>query len=130
MLYGSDISKYGEAEPELEQAVERLPSSVSGWVANPGVVLGPVKVLKGINDNGKVRAGDIIVTTMTTPEYINAMEKAAAWVTDEGGITCHACIMAREFGVPVIVATQIATRIFHDNDIVRVDARTGLVEKL
>ena len=104
--------------------------SVKGMIANEGVAIGPVRVLLDISDNAKVQAGDVIITSMTTPEYISAMEKAAAFVTDEGGVICHAAIHSREFGVPCIVGTGNATRIFKDNEIVRVDAYSGLVQKI
>ena len=64
---------------------------------------------------------------MTTPDYIPAMKKAAAFVTDEGGITCHAAIIAREMKKPCIVGTKIATQILHDGDLVEVDADKGVV---
>ena len=67
---------------------------------------------------------------MTTPEYLPAMEKAAAFVTDEGGILCHAAIVARELKKPCIVGTQYATKIFKDGDLVEVDAEKGVVRKI
>ena len=67
---------------------------------------------------------------MTTPDYIPAMKKAAAFVTDEGGITCHAAIIAREMKKPCIVGTKIATKVLHDGDLVEVDADKGVVRIL
>lgn len=126
----SEIAQYEEIEKISEDENMVLSSSVSGMVANPGGVVGTAKILLSPEDNHKVNVGDIIIATMTTPEYISAMEKASAFVTDEGGITCHAAITSREFGVPCIVGTEIATRVFKDNDIVRVDAEKGLVQKI
>ncbi|MEK7584386.1 MAG: PEP-utilizing enzyme, partial [Patescibacteria group bacterium] len=78
----------------------------------------------------RVLRGDVIVTTMTTPDYIAAMEKAAAFVTDEGGITCHAAIIAREMEKPCIIGTQNATQVLKDGDLVEVDADRGVVRIL
>lgn len=123
-----EIYQYEEAEES--QSDDTSVSSVNGMVANPGVVTGSAKVLLGPQDNWKVNAGDIIIATMTTPEYIAAMEKAAAFVTDEGGITCHAAITSREFNVPCIVGTYIATKVFRDNDIVCVDTDQNVVYRV
>ena len=67
---------------------------------------------------------------MTTPEYLPAMEKAAAIVTDEGGINSHAAILSREFGIPCIVGTKIATKIIKENELIEVNANHGVVKKL
>ncbi|MEY3197555.1 MAG: hypothetical protein RL023_25 [Candidatus Parcubacteria bacterium] len=71
--------------------------------------------------------GDILVSTMTTPDFLPAMKKAAAIITDEGGITCHAAIVARELQKPCIIATKFATQILQDGDIVEVDAHKGSI---
>ena len=76
----------------------------------------------------KVEKGDIIVATMTTPDYISAMEKASGFITDEGGITCHAAIISREFNVPCIVGTVNATEKLRDGQIVEMDAYSGIVK--
>ncbi len=130
VVSGAEIDKYEENEDITTEDESKLPTSVEGMVANPGNVIGPAKILLSPKDNKKVNAGDVIIATMTTPEYISAMEKAAGFVTDEGGITCHAAITSREFGVPCIVGTEFATRIFKDNDILRVDANNGTVQKV
>jgi pyruvate,water dikinase len=67
---------------------------------------------------------------MTRPEYISAMKKAAAIVTDEGGITCHAAIVSRELKKPCIIGTKIATKVLKDGDLVEVDADKGIVKIL
>lgn len=100
---------------------------IKGNIAFKGKVSGFVKVLLNYKDSQKIKKGDILVATMTTPDYISAMEKASAFITDEGGITCHAAIIAREFRVPCIVNTQIATKVFKDNDFVEVDANKGII---
>ncbi|OGM21435.1 hypothetical protein A2714_02745 [Candidatus Woesebacteria bacterium RIFCSPHIGHO2_01_FULL_38_9] len=103
---------------------------IKGTPASLGVVQGKAKILPSYKEVSKVEKGDILVTSMTTPDYIIAMEKAAAFVTDEGGITCHAAIIAREFGVPCIVGTINATKVLKDGDMVEVDANIGTVKIL
>ena len=71
-----------------------------------------------------------MVATMTFPNFIPAMEKAAAFVTDEGGILCHAAIVAREMKKPCIIGTKIATQVLHDGQLVEVDAKRGIVKIL
>ncbi len=77
-----------------------------------------------------MKKGDILVTSMTTPDYVPAMEKALAFVTDEGGLSCHAAIVAREMKKPCIIGTKIATKVLKENDLVEVDANKGIIKKL
>lgn len=77
-----------------------------------------------------VREGDILVTPMTNPHMVPIMKKAAAFVTDEGGITCHAAILSREMKKPCIIGTKIATQVLKDGDRVEVDAEKGVVRKI
>ena len=105
-------------------------STLSGMSAYYGVVRGTVKVLKTYDDVKKVEKGDIIVASMTTPDYVAAMEKASGYITDEGGITCHAAIISREFKIPCIVGTGNATEILKDGDYVELNALTGDVKLL
>lgn len=105
-------------------AMQRL---VKGNVASRGRATGRVKIIKKLSELPKVEQGDILVTKMTTPDFVMAMHKAAAIVTDEGGITCHAAIVSREFNIPCIVGTSNATQILSDNDLVEVDAMDGVV---
>ena len=71
----------------------------------------------------------ILVASMTTPELLPAIKKAAAIVTDEGGITSHAAIVSTEMHKPCIVGTKIATKVFKDRDFVEVDAEEGIARK-
>jgi len=102
---------------------------VRGVCASVGKARGVVRVLLNPRDVGKIRAGEILVTTMTTPDFVPAMKKAGAIVTDEGGITCHAAIVSRELGIPCVIGTKSATRAFRDGDVVEVDADNGVVKK-
>ncbi len=108
------------------EAVKGTPI-VEGYGASPGVASGTVKIIKDLSEIGKVQKGDILVTRMTSPDYVPAMEKSAAIVTDEGGITCHAAIVSRELGVPCIIATKTATQVLKDNMKITVDATHGKV---
>ena len=100
---------------------------ISGNIANKGKVQGVARVLTTYKDIYKVNKGDIIVASMTTPDYVLAMEKAAGFITDEGGITCHAAILSREFNVPCIVGTINATSEIKDGDLIELDAYNGKI---
>ena len=78
----------------------------------------------------KVENGDILVAPTTAPSFIMGMHRAVAFVTDEGGITCHAVIVSRELKIPCIVGTSIATKSLKDGDHIEVDANKGIVKKL
>jgi len=103
---------------------------LKGTTACPGYAKGKVKIVNSPADMGKMEDGDILISTATTPSIVSAMKKAAAIVTDEGGLTCHASIVSREMGTPCVVGTKIVTSVFKDGDIVEVDAGKGVVRKL
>lgn len=103
---------------------------IKGMAAREGLVRGRAKLVFNVEQMNKVKRGDILVTPMTTPDYLSALKKAAAFVTDEGGLTCHAAIVARELGIPCIIGTKIATKVLKDGDLVEVDAEKGIVKKL
>lgn len=100
---------------------------LKGETASGGAAFGPVKVIREISELGKVRKGDILVTVMTTPDMVPAMQRASAIITDEGGLTCHAAIVAREMGIPCLVGTEHATELLRDNQVVTVHASRGIV---
>lgn len=101
-----------------------------GTIACKGKVIGTVRLIKSREDFTRVNQGDILVTSMTTPEMVEIMKKAAAFVTDEGGITCHASIISREMNKPCVIGTKLATQVLMDGDKVEVDANTGVVRNL
>jgi pyruvate,water dikinase len=84
-------------------------------------------VLAGPKEIGKIQKGDILVTEMTTPDFVPAMKKAVAIVTNSGGMTCHAAIVSREMGIPCIVGTKNATQVLKDGIFITVDATRGIV---
>lgn len=98
-----------------------------GLTACMGKASGKVKVLKSAKEVGKIEEGDILVAVMTRPDYVSAMKKAAAIVTDEGGVTSHAAIVARELNKPCIIGTKIATKVLKDGMTVEVNANHGWV---
>lgn len=101
---------------------------ITGMVASRGMVSGKVVIVKGIKDLHKVKIGDILVAVTTHPDFVPAMRRAAAIITDEGGITSHAAIVSREFGIPCIVGTKNATSLFKDGDLIEVDAIAGKIK--
>lgn len=103
---------------------------ITGQIASSGNVTGPVKIIRSIADFHKINVGDILVTSMTSPNMVPIMRLAAAFVTDEGGITCHAAIISREMKKPCIIGTKIATQLFKDGDMVEVNADRGIVRKI
>jgi phosphoenolpyruvate synthase/pyruvate phosphate dikinase len=103
---------------------------VTGICGSPGKKTGTVKIIEKLEDLHKVKQDDIMIAITTHPDYVPAMSRASAIVTDEGGMTCHAAIVTRELGTPCIVGTKIATKVFKDNDQVEVDADKGLVKKI
>ncbi len=100
---------------------------VKGLPASPGIGIGKVKIIKSKEEIGKIKQGDVLVTKMTNPDFVPAMKKAVAIVTDEGGLTSHAAIVSRELGIPAIVGTKNATEVLKDDMEVTVDAKSGVV---
>jgi len=100
---------------------------LGGYSASPGVATGIVKIIHDASEIWKIEKGDILVTKMTNPDFVVAMEKSAAIVTDEGGITSHAAIVSRELGVPCIIATKTATQTLKDGMRITVDATHGKI---
>lgn len=114
-------------KPILKEKAEEI-KVLKGTVASRGKAEGFVKIVNNKDDINKIKEGDILVTLMTSPYMTISMEKAAAIVTDEGGILCHAAIVSREMGIPCVIGTKIATKVLKDGDLVRVDAEKGIVE--
>jgi len=112
---------------ELSASIENI-QNFKGIGASLGKASGKAKVCYSSEEAAnKIIPGDILVASMTTPDYVSAMKKVAAIVTDEGGVTAHAAIISREMRIPCIVGTKIATKILNDNDFIEVDANHGRV---
>jgi len=102
---------------------------LKGLAASPGIGSGKIRIVKNLDDLGKVKKGDILVTEMTNPDMVVTMQRCAAIVTDEGGLTAHAAIVSREMGIPAIVGTQTATTKLKEEEVITVDGYTGKVYK-
>ena len=100
---------------------------VSGLGTAPGITTGRVRILHDPSEGHLLEAGEILVAPMTNPDWVPAIRRAGALVTDSGGMTCHAAIVSRELGVPCVVGTRRATSVLHDGMIVTVDAARGTV---
>ncbi len=100
---------------------------VRGLAASTGTVTGAVRVLRSPHDGALLQKGEVLVAAMTNPDWVPTMRRAAAVVTDGGGVTCHAAIITRELGVPCVVGTRNATTVLHDGDMVTVDGHRGVV---
>ena len=98
-----------------------------GLAASPGRVTGAVRVLRSVDEANRLQTGEILVAPMTSPDWVPAMRRAAALVTDGGGMTCHAAIVARELGLPCIVGARDATSVLRDGELVTVDGGAGVV---
>jgi len=123
------IHQFPEYTFQIEKG-DRDKDGIKGQSAFGGSVIGSVRIVKRKEQIDQLVEGEIIVSPMTTPDMIPAMRKAAAFVTDEGGITCHAAIIAREMQKPCVIGTQIATQVLKDGDLVEVDANNGVVKIL
>lgn len=104
--------------------------AVKGVVAYPGDATGKTRVVRSNFDAARVKSGEIIIAAMTTPVMVPAMKRAAAIITDEGGSLCHAAVIAREFKIPCIVGTRVATRVFKSGDIIHINSAKGTVIKV
>lgn len=102
---------------------------LQGLNASPGIAVGKVKIVEELEDLHKVKTGDILVTRMTNPDMVVTMQRSAAIITDEGGLTSHAAIVSREMGIPCIVGTDEATTILKEGETVTVDGYHGKVYK-
>jgi pyruvate,water dikinase len=112
---------------EEQAAEETAPLLLEGSPASPGVEAGPVKIVMDPSEIGKVVKGDILVAEMTTPDFVPAMKRAVAIVTDRGGRTAHAAIVSRELGIPCVVGTGSATKTLKGEQVVTVDGSRGRV---
>jgi len=115
------------AEPSVHAGSQAGAPLVRGLGAAPGRAGGVVRLLRSLDEAGKLAAGDVLVTHMTSPDWVPLMRKAAAIVTDSGGMTCHAAIVSRELGIPCVVGTGEATTRLRDGELVTVDATNGTV---
>jgi pyruvate,water dikinase len=116
------VKEAAEAEPEIT-----APVLLSGDGASPGIASGPVKIVPESSQIDKVKSGDVLVAEMTTPDFVPAMKRAVAIVTDRGGRTAHAAIVSRELGIPCVVGAEQATATLKDRQVITVDGSRGKI---
>lgn len=134
-LHDSKIELFNgeEAKKLAEKLIEKSPETLDyakGIVGYPGIVRGKVKIIHTIKDHDKFKEGDILVSHDVSTEFTSLLKKSLAIITDQGGIICHAAIVAREFKIPCIVGTKNASLLFKDGDYVEVDANKGIIRKI
>jgi len=100
---------------------------VEGLGSSPGIGVGVVRIIKDLENLSKIKKGEVLVTKMTNPDMVVAMQKSTAIVTDEGGMTAHASIVSREMGIPAVVGTGDATSVLKDGMKITVDGNNGKV---
>ncbi len=127
----SDIKNQNDKEINQKEGetTSKLEVILKGAAASLGIASGPVKILHKPTETDRVQKGDVLVTEMTTPDYVPAMKRACAIVTDTGGQTSHAAIVSRELGIPCVVGTGTATHVLKEGQIISVDGAKGVVYK-
>ncbi|MFA6553544.1 MAG: PEP-utilizing enzyme [Patescibacteria group bacterium] len=132
----SDKRRYWEYDGKTAEQVIRVLTEVKhtnelpGMTAYPGIVRGRVRIVHDPKRASNFKTGDILVSGMTRPEFLPLMKKAAAFVTDSGGILSHAAITARELKKPCVINTKNGTKVLKDGDMVEVDATKGVIKKI
>lgn len=116
------------AEPAVPVEKSAGKMLLQGLGASPGRAAGAVRVLNDPAEGARLRAGEVLVAPMTNPDWVPVLRRAAAVVTDSGGMTCHAAIVSRELGVPCVVGARTATTTLRDGQLVTVDGAAGTVE--
>ena len=115
---------------EIYKKEDPKQNDMHGMCASSGKAIGKARICRTVEDIKMFGEGEVLVTMMTRPEFIPAMKKASAIVTDEGGITSHAAIVARELEIPCVIGTKTATKFLKNGEIVEVNANHGLVRKI
>jgi len=116
------IKEAAEVESEI-----KAPVLLAGAAASPGIASGPARIIHEASQIDKVKTGDILVAEMTTPDFVPAMKRAVAIVTDRGGRTAHAAIISRELGIPCVVGAEQATTTLTNGQIITVDGSRGKI---
>ena len=123
----SITNAYGTEMPwKVPLAIFDLENDIKGLSA--GVVEGPARVLKLLKDIVELQPGEVLVCPSTNPSWAPVFTNIKAAVTDIGGLTSHAAIVCREYGIPSVTGTGVATSVIQTGDIIKVDGDTGVVE--
>ena len=115
---------------KLEKEKALKVKELKGGTAYPGKAKGRVKIVETVEDMKKMNKGDVLVSETTYPALVPAMKLASAIITNVGGLTCHAAIVARELKIPCVVGAKIATKVLKDGDLVEVDANKGIIKTI
>lgn len=134
-VIGEDTEEFSQIEAKkiklaIEKENKKNIKEIKGNTACMGKARGKVKIILSAKKFNDFKEGDVLVTSMTMPDYLPIMKKSSAIITDEGGISCHAAIVSRELGKPCIIGTKIATKILKNGDMVDVDANKGIIKKI
>lgn len=125
-IYKGEKSRKQEKRYLGKDSLDKI-TEFEGKRAMGGKVTGKVRRILKTPEMKNMQKGEILVTTMTSPDFISAIRKAKAMVTDEGGLTCHAAVISRELNIPCVTGTKIATRVLKNGDLVKVNANHGLI---
>jgi pyruvate,water dikinase len=143
MVQSRPVTTLGDSEKNVDEKKEKSEANsqepiannaerevlLKGAAASIGMAAGEVVVIHSPSEIDQIKEGNVLVTEMTTPDFVPAMKRAAGIVTDKGGRTCHAAIVSRELGIPCVVGTDEATKVLNGIGVVTVDGRSGVVYK-
>jgi pyruvate,water dikinase len=118
-----------KSDAKSEVSSQKLTVLLSGDPASPGIASGPVRVLTSAKQINQILPGEVLVAPQTNPDFVPAMKKAVAIITDRGGRTSHAAIVSRELGIPAIVGTENATKVLKTGQVVTVNGAKGEIYK-
>jgi pyruvate,water dikinase len=128
MLWGITTDKVKEWLKGVDETAGKDVSEIKGFASSAGIVEGPARVLKRLKDIVDLQPGEILVCPSTNPSWAPVFTKIKAAVTDIGGLTSHAAIVCREYGVPSVTGTGVSTQVIKTGDTIKVDGDTGVVE--
>lgn len=128
IIEGNEVNKYYKYNNKNKIAQSKV--ELKGVIASPGKVRGHVKIIKKTHEMKDFRHGEILVTNQTTPEFVSIMKKAAAIITEQGGITSHAAVISRELKIPCIIGIKNATKDLINGEIIEVDADKGIIKRM
>ena len=128
LITGADIQGLSDIlHPPTNDEIVR---EIKGQVAYKGKVQGIARVILDRKNASELQEGEILVTAMTSPEFVPAMKISAGIITNEGGVLCHAAIMSRELRRPCIIGTKVATDVINTGQMIELDADTGIIKLL
>jgi pyruvate,water dikinase len=125
-MIGRFMTKFFGGPPPASDA----PDVVKGHAGSPGKARGSARVIRSLEEAGKLKEGDILVAETTAPPWTPLFATAGGIVTDTGGILCHSAVVAREYRIPAVVGTAVATAIIRDGQLIEVDGDAGTVRVL